>query len=105
MPNAENGCESLLEVFINNVFQHRHPVVPWLELVAISGAHTIGSAKLENSGYQGRWSDEKNSGIWNTNYYKAIMTHGWGPDRAIAGNPNRNAWKRVDFLQHNDPNA
>jgi hypothetical protein len=45
---------------------------------AISGAHTLGSATIANSGYNGFWSDVNNSGIFNNDYYKAILLKGWG---------------------------
>ena len=64
---------------------------------AISGAHTIGNAKLENSGYQGGWSDKKNQRIFNNNYYKSVAIKGWGPDRAVDGNSGKNQWKLIDM--------
>merc|ERR1711939_288118 len=65
---------------------------------AISGAHTLGSAKLHNSGYEGFWSDSKNNGIFNNNYYKSILAKGWGPDLKVNGNPEKNQWKRIDTV-------
>lgn len=65
-------------------------------IVAISGAHTLGSAKIENSGYEGFWGDPKNQGIFNNDYYRNIYGHGWGVKRAVGGNPNKNQWKLID---------
>lgn len=62
----------------------------WAMTAAISGAHTIGSAKLHNSGYTGMWGDPTNQGIFNNDYYRNIAAHGWGPDRAVGGNPDKN---------------
>ena len=64
---------------------------------AISGAHTIGSAKLENSGYNGFWSDAKSSGIFNNDYYMSAIAKGWGPERAVNGNPDKNQWKITEI--------
>ena len=69
---------------------------PWTLTAAISGAHTIGSAKPENSGYNGFWSDSKNSGIFNNDYYKSAILKGWGPEKALGGNKEKNQWKVVD---------
>ena len=57
---------------------------------AISGAHTLGSAKPHNSGYDGFWSDAKNSGIFNNDYYKSMLIKGWAPTLAVGGNPDKN---------------
>lgn len=60
MPNPEAGCEGLQEVFVNNIFKKKFGKWKgWKATAAISGAHTLGSAKLENSGYNGHWSDPK----------------------------------------------
>lgn len=111
MPNPENGCSDLKEVFITHIFNVRQRVAgkwlkkrgKWRLTAAISGAHSIGKAKLHNSGYQGAWSDPKNSGIFNNNYYKAVLGHGWGPNRAVNGNPNKNNWKRIDVQKCGEP--
>jgi hypothetical protein len=57
MPNADTGCEDLQTVFIDNVFANTG--LEWELTAAISGAHTIGSAKPENSGYDGFWSESE----------------------------------------------
>lgn len=61
---------------------------------AILGAHTLGSAKAENSGYEGTWSETP--GAFNNDYFRQMITRGWGPDRAVNGNEERNQWKIVD---------
>lgn len=61
---------------------------------AILGAHTLGSAKVENSGYQGDWSTT--NGVFDNDYFRQMITRGWGPDRAVDGNVDRNQWKTVD---------
>ena len=105
MPNPENGCNDLQSIFVEHIYNVRRcgKACKWGLTAAISGAHTIGSAKLENSGYEGHWSDPKNSAIFNNNYYKAILGHGWGPNRAIDGNADKNNWKRVDVQMKKEP--
>jgi len=44
---------------------------------AIMGAHTIGSAKAKNSGYEGFWSESP--GEFNNDYFRQMITRGWGP--------------------------
>lgn len=74
----------------------------WALTAAISGAHTLGSAKLANSGYEGPWSDAANQGIFNNNYYHALLGHGWGPQRQIGGK-DKNNWKRIDIMKPGEP--
>jgi len=69
---------------------------------AISGAHTVGSARPDVSGYDGFWSDQENQGIFNNDYYKSILRHGWGPELSVGGNPKKNQWKLVDLHKDNE---
>ena len=55
MPNAEDGIEAVEEVFVKNVFGNSRD--GWRLATALSGAHTLGSASIENSGYDGAWSE------------------------------------------------
>lgn len=92
MPNPENGCEDLKAVFHDHIFNvwgwgERKK---WKSVAALSGAHTIGSAKPANSGYDGMWGNPENQGIFNTDYFRNIMAHGWGPKRAVGGNADKN---------------
>lgn len=58
MPDPEDGCDALDNIFVQHIFKHTGH--PWSLTAAISGVHTLGSAKLENSGYEGFWSDTVN---------------------------------------------
>ena len=77
MPNPEHGCDGLKAIFHEHIY--RDTGMKWVMTAAISGAHTLGSLKPHNSGYDGFWSDEKNQGIFNNDYYRSILTKGWGP--------------------------
>lgn len=91
MPNPENGCDDLKNVFLKHVFNGRwHRRKAWHLTAALSGAHTIGSAKPHNSGYDGLWGDPENQNIFNNDYFKNVMAHGWGPKRSVGGNPDKN---------------
>ena len=39
---------------MDNIFSEAE--YPWTFVAAISGAHTVGKASVENSGYEGHWS-------------------------------------------------
>ena len=106
MPNPENGChgrlqedgtlqDGLQQVFVDNIFSEADH--PWTLVAAISGAHTVGKASIENSGYNGHWSSPEQQGKFNNDYYKQIVLAGWGPELAVNNNPNKNQWERIDL--------
>ena len=75
MPNPTNGCPGLEDVFIDHVYKDRSNA--WTLTAAISGAHTLGSARISTSGFNGFWSDTTNQGKFNNDYYKSIILKGW----------------------------
>jgi len=97
LPNPEGSCDEVDRVFVKNMGLTK------AEATALSGVHTLGRARLENSGYEGWWSDPDNSRIFNNNYFVSIVAKGWGPKTAVDGNPNKNMWVRsdVDADKHN----
>ena len=48
----------------------------WYLTAAISGAHTLGRALPQNSGYYGWWSDPQSSSVFNNDYYKSLLFKG-----------------------------
>jgi catalase (peroxidase I) len=57
-------------------------------IAAISGAHTLGQARLNQSGYQGKWTNSP--GKFNNEYYVNMLAKGWGRNLAVDGNKDRN---------------
>ena len=76
--------------FLTVQFLNLDAEYPWTFTAAINGAHTIGSAKPENSGYEGFWSDPVNSGVFNNDYYHKVLFRGWMPENSVNGDPNKN---------------
>lgn len=106
MPNPEHSCEGdpskgknngLKQVFVENVF--RDSEYPWTLTTAISGAHTVGGAHLNVSGYDGTWKSPEMSGIFDNGYYRAIMANGWRRNLSVGGNPNKNQWRKSDLSE------
>lgn len=103
MPNPEHGCmgrgegkDGLKQIFVDHIFKAaKHP---WTYTTAINGAHTVGKASLENSGYEGFWGSKTQSAQFNNDYYKAMLMGGWGPLRHVDGNADKNMWVRSDYL-------
>lgn len=88
MPNPENGCDGLEDIFVDHIYKGTGR--EWEFTAAISGAHTLGSATIENSGYNGFWSSSDQAGKFNNDYYHAILAKGWTPERSVNGNSNKN---------------
>jgi hypothetical protein len=54
----------------------------WDEATALMGVHTLGRASLENSPFDGPWSELPEQMRWNNNYYYSIIGKGWIPAEA-----------------------
>eukprot|EP00930_Biecheleria_cincta_P080020 TRINITY_DN680_c0_g1_i5.p1 TRINITY_DN680_c0_g1~~TRINITY_DN680_c0_g1_i5.p1 ORF type:complete len:502 (-),score=84.83 TRINITY_DN680_c0_g1_i5:226-1731(-) len=97
LPNPENGCSAVEETFINSMG------LSWAHAAALMGVHTLGQAKISNSGYDGWWSDPENSRRFNNNYYVSMLIKGWIPEKNINNNSHKNQWERSD--EGADPNV
>jgi catalase (peroxidase I) len=95
MPDPAKSCDGLDSIFIAHIYKGDPDA--WALTAAISGAHTLGGASVENSGFSGTWSDAINQGKFNNDYYKSILHKAWAPELNLGGNPNKNQWKRVDL--------
>lgn len=96
MPDPEKGCIDINSIFGGHMFKYQQGREKKRLTAAIMGAHTLGSAKVENSGYKGSWSSEGSEGVFDNDYYRQMLTRGWGPDLAVNGDEGRNQWKTVD---------
>jgi len=90
LPNPENSCSAVNLTFVQRMG------LSWGQAAALMGVHSLGRAKVENSGYDGWWSDYNNSRKFNNDYYVSVLLKGWGPETNISGNPSKNQWKRID---------
>jgi len=68
MPDPENGCDDINSIFHTHLFKYQKGREKKKLTAAIMGAHTIGSAKVENSGYKGSWSETE--GVFDNDYYR-----------------------------------
>jgi len=85
----------LKSIFIDHIFgKLRNKRFRWKLTAAISGAHTIGQAHKNDSGFEGSWSDAENQGIFNNDYYKSLILKGWAPKEMDA---DHHQWERVDL--------
>ena len=70
MPDAEKGCTDVNDIFGAHIFKYQKGREKKRLGAAILGAHTIGSAKVKNSGYKGSWSGKGSEGVFDNDYYR-----------------------------------
>jgi len=68
LPDAKQGAAHLREVFGRMGFNDQ-------EIVALSGAHTLGRCHMSRSGFDGPWT--KTSLTFNNEYFRNLMTCEW----------------------------
>mmetsp|Transcript_119160 Transcript_119160/g.254182 ORF Transcript_119160/g.254182 Transcript_119160/m.254182 type:complete len:510 (-) Transcript_119160:432-1961(-) len=90
LPNPENSCSAVNATFVQSMG------LSWSQAAALSAVHTLGRAHVDNSGYNGWWSDAINSRKFNNDYFVSILAKGWGPETNVNGNPDKNQWMRID---------
>lgn len=106
MPDPENGCQGLEDIFVDHIYADTG--MPWTMTAAISGTHTLGSAKVKNSGYDGWWSDIENQGLFNNDYYRSMLVKGWTQELRVIDGKTKDQWVRSDMkgpLERPDLNA
>lgn len=92
LPDPEKSCVDVEDNFVKRLG------LDWREAATLMGAHTLGRARAENSGYVGWWSDRNNSGKFNNNYYVSLLLKGWIPQNNPSGsNDQKNQWMRSDL--------
>jgi len=85
LPNPAESCNDVDRVFVQNMG------LTWKEAAALMGVHTLGRAKIENSGYEGWWSDAEASRTFNNNYFVALFNKGWCPELNVNNCSRREA--------------
>jgi hypothetical protein len=97
MPNAEKGCHDVYRVLVKGVYWELDEQSAWYASSTIQATHAMGRAKYYNSGYEGRWVSDEHHGYLSQYYHKEMLMYGWGPQRAVKGNCDKNQWKRWDL--------
>jgi catalase (peroxidase I) len=72
LPDASQGAQHLRDVFYRMGFNDK-------EIVALSGAHTLGRCHIERSGYDGPWT--RNPLKFDNQYFKNLLHMEWRPKK------------------------
>jgi catalase (peroxidase I) len=77
-PAADQGCPHLRSVFGRMGMTDR-------DIVALSGAHTVGSCHADRSGFEGPWTADPLK--FDNAYFKDLLEKEWIPTTSSKGNP------------------
>jgi len=86
LPLPQTSCAANEKTFIKALS------LTWRETAALMGVHTLGRARLANSGYDGWWSDPVSSSKFDNNYYHSLAGKGWMPQKTKA---DKSQWVRA----------
>mmetsp|Transcript_27656 Transcript_27656/g.83259 ORF Transcript_27656/g.83259 Transcript_27656/m.83259 type:complete len:267 (-) Transcript_27656:48-848(-) len=75
LPDGDKGVPHLREIFHPKGFSDR-------DIVALSGAHTVGGCKAERSGFDGAWTARPR--VFDNSYFKDLLTKTYAPERVAA---------------------
>ncbi|PGG98494.1 hypothetical protein AJ80_09525 [Polytolypa hystricis UAMH7299] len=70
LPDATQGCDHLRHIFYRMGFNDQ-------EIVALSGAHTLGRTHMDRSGFEGPWVN--NPIRFSNQYFKLLLNLDWKP--------------------------
>lgn len=97
MPNPEKGCDDNRDILNKHVFGGMRWA--WGATTTLMGVHTIGRAHPENSGYNGSWVMPNSTGTFNNDYYREMITQGWGAKKV---GPGKHQW---DIISKEKPDG
>ena len=78
LPDGDKGVAHLREIFAPKGFSDR-------EIVALSGAHTVGGCKAPRSGFDGDWTENKQ--VFDNAYFTDLLTKSYTAETTAAGCP------------------
>jgi len=91
LPNPDNSCSDVERVFVNNMG------LTWRAATALMGVHSLGSASVNNSGFDGFWDTVPHSASFNNHYYVNMLATSWCPEQVAA--TGKFQWRRCEQLE------
>ncbi len=77
LPDGDKDAKHLRDIFYPKGFTDK-------DIVALSGAHTVGACHPERSGFEGAWTDDKLK--FDNSYFKDLLNKKWTLETAKSGN-------------------
>ncbi|CAK9071320.1 unnamed protein product [Durusdinium trenchii] len=76
LPDGDKDAHHLRTIFHPKGFDDK-------EIVALSGAHTVGACHLDRSGFQGAWTEQKLK--FDNSYFKDLLSKSWTEETTSQG--------------------
>ena len=78
LPDGDKDAQHLREIFCPKGFTDK-------DIVALSGAHTVGACHADRSGFEGPWTDDKLK--FDNSYFKDLLNKKWTLETLKPGKP------------------
>lgn len=78
LPDGDKGVDHLRDIFAPKGFDDK-------DIVALSGAHTVGKCHADRSGFDGQWTESHLS--FDNGYFVELLKKEYTPEKASTGNP------------------
>mmetsp|Transcript_77408 Transcript_77408/g.185503 ORF Transcript_77408/g.185503 Transcript_77408/m.185503 type:complete len:398 (-) Transcript_77408:69-1262(-) len=86
LPDGDKDAQHLRDIFCPKGFTDR-------DIVALSGAHTVGACHPERSGFEGPWTDDKLK--FDNSYFKDLLNKQWAMETVKSGNKQYRSGKAM----------
>lgn len=93
LPDGDKGIDHLREIFHPKGFTDR-------EIVALSGAHTVGASHANRSGFDGPWTEAPL--VFDNSYFKDMLSKEYVPETTAKGNPQNRCPKTGTIMLISD---
>ena len=93
LPDGDKGIDHLREIFHPKGFTDR-------EIVALSGAHTVGASHADRSGFDGPWTEAPL--VFDNSYFKDMLSKEYVPETTAKGNPQNRCPKTGTIMLISD---
>jgi len=78
LPDGDKGADHLRDIFNPKGFDDK-------QIVALSGAHTVGRCRVERSGFDGAWTESPLK--FDNSYFTEMIAKSYTPEKTSKGNP------------------
>lgn len=80
LPDGDKGIDHLREIFHPKGFTDR-------DIVALSGAHTVGACHADRSGFDGKWTEDNRT--FSNSYFTEMLAKGYADEVTAQGCPQK----------------